>query len=161
MAGDTQHGALNMEAYINKLMAGLVQLGTFPNLSTALNWIPCDIVARNIVHESLRNIHQGSRLRAINLVNSQAMTWQEFTAHLAQSTIFGNRTPKIVRFTEWRKELAANRAQNALGPLMAYFSDGVPSDDPVECTNLAVACPSMSRDLIDKYLQYMVRQGYI
>jgi thioester reductase-like protein len=161
MAGDTVNGAVNMEAYINKLMAGLVQLGTFPNLSSTLNWIPCDIVAKNVIQQSLQNIHQGNRLRAINLVNSSAMKWQELTTYLAQSSIFGNRKPKIVRFSEWREELEANRAHNALGPLMAYFSEGVPSDDPVECTNLAVACPSMSRDLIEKYLQYMARHGYI
>jgi fatty acid CoA ligase FadD9 len=161
ISGDTVNGAVNMEAYINKLMAGLVQLGTFPNLSSTLNWIPCDIVAKNVIQQSLQNIHQGNRLRAINLVNSSVMKWQELTTYLAQSSIFGNRKPKIVRFSEWREELEANRAHNALGPLMAYFSEGVPSDDPVECTNLAVACPSMSRDLIEKYLQYMARHGYI
>ncbi len=161
ISGDTVHGALNMEAYINKLMAGLVQLGSFPNLSSALNWIPVDIVAKNIVLQSLKDIHQGTRLHVINLVNNSAMSWQDLITYITQSTIFGNRPHKIVRFTEWRKELEANAKNNALAPLMAYFSDGVPSDDPVECTNLAVACPSMSRDLIDKYLQYMKRHGYL
>lgn len=160
ISGDTVNGALNMEAYINKLMAGLVQLGVFPNLSSSLNWIPVDIVAKNIILQSLQSIHQGTRLLLMNLVNNSAMSWQEFITYVTQSTVFGNRVPKIVRFSEWRKELEASAA-NALAPLMAYFSEGVPADDPVECTNLAVACPSMSRDLIEKYLQYMTRHGYI
>ena len=91
ISGDTMNGAVNMEAYINKLMAGLVQLGTFPNLSSTLNWIPVDIVVKNVIQMCLQNIFPPNRLLIANLVNSASMSWQEFVTHLTHTTIFGNK----------------------------------------------------------------------
>ena len=68
ITGHSQTGASNKEAFINRLLCGMVQMGSYPEISGPFDVTPVDWVARAIVTISLESKSLG---KAFNLINPQ------------------------------------------------------------------------------------------
>jgi len=55
--GDSKNGACNIEAYIHKLICGIIQMKEYPSVKVGFDWAPVDFVAKALVHISLYSSH--------------------------------------------------------------------------------------------------------
>jgi thioester reductase-like protein len=128
ICGSSESGAFNKEAYIHKLILGLIELKSFPSIATReikFDWNPVNVVAEAIVALSLANsqysffhlnhplgIDSGNMLTLVNRVRSYEN---------ARYTIDES------KFDDWRKKLSQS-PNCSLYPLFSYFNHGFPRE---------------------------------
>lgn len=138
IVGHSQTGHFNIDAFIHKIICGIVQNGAYPvsaKWPMRFDWVPVDYCAKAISHIS----KTGGSLRAPRRYN--------LCHHYSHYSITMSRLANFIKsfgyplvekkFRIWRRELYAdmdkNPGANVLEPLRSNFEDGLPSDARIEC----------------------------
>lgn len=171
--GHSQTGASNTQDFVSRFIKGLIQLGSAPRLELQMNLTPVDYVSQAIVHLSNQSTARG---KAFHLSNPYMLSLKQLVAQM-QSRGYALQT---LSYDEWYTALAELEMfeENALSPFATSLelkNDGklphaleVLSLGRVDCqsaiaelSHATIHCPSLNTSLIDTYLSYFSRSGFL
>jgi thioester reductase-like protein len=172
ITGDSRTGAWNRDDFTCKMIKTWVGLGTAPEVETTMNMVPVDYVSRAIVHLSLQ---EGSLGKRFHLANPHPVSLDDLAAWIEA---FGYPL-KRVPYNRWRADLldpTKGLRQDALYSIAPLLSMSAAADGPAlvgkvpefDCTNTTealsgtgISCPPVDGELMDHYLVYLVRRGFL
>jgi len=174
--GHSQTGINNTEDFSSRLIKGCIQMGSFPELiGKKEEFIPVDFATRAIIHLSSKKESLG---KAFHIVPTQPIDFVELFELLSSYGYLLKKLP----FSQWQDELARhtrNSQDNALYPLSPLFTEKVYKDQLTltelyqntpyfDCQNTLngladtdIICPPMDAKLLDTYLSYFIRSGFL
>jgi thioester reductase-like protein len=172
ISGHSKTGAANIEAYINKLMCGIIKLGFYPVSRTSRyqkDWAPVDYVAGSMVHIARRGPVYG-----IFHMNHPYSIYSFSMERLAKAMRSFGYPVEPLSYNKWRRKLYKDMEReddpNPLKPLRSYFDGNLQHDLCFECKNTQMSlkndtdspkCPFITDEIVHRYLQYWIRQGVI
>ncbi|HEY9649207.1 MAG TPA: amino acid adenylation domain-containing protein, partial [Coleofasciculaceae cyanobacterium] len=119
ITGHSQTGASQTNDLICRMIKGLTQLSTAPNLDWQLSLTPVDYVSRAIVHLSRKSASLG---KAFHLVSPYAVPFHELVNELRAIGY----SIQWTDYQQWQTQLlqvASSQVENALSPLMFLFTE--------------------------------------
>ncbi|GAA6615351.1 amino acid adenylation domain-containing protein [Scytonema sp. NUACC26] len=165
VSGHSQTGTCNTDDLMSRTIKGCLQLGSVPSLNMMVDMTPVDYASKCIVHLSMQKKLLGE---TFHVVNPQPAHWSNVMTWLCS---FGY-SLEVIPYKQWRAALlksAEHSTENALYPLISFFGEES-SDNLVEfdCQNTldglagtSIDCPSVSAELLNTYLSYYVRSGFL
>jgi thioester reductase-like protein len=172
ITGDSRTGAWNKDDFTSKMIKTWAGLGTAPEVYTKMNLVPVDYVSRAIVSLSLRDESLGKRFHLANphpVGADDLVSWIE---------AFGYPIKRIP-YDRWRADLlnpTKGLRQDALYSMAPLLSLSAAADGPAlvgkvpefDCRNTnealsgtEISCPQVDGELIENYLVYLVRSGFL
>ena len=165
ISGDSVHGSCNSEAYIHRLISGIIQLRAYPDSNPIIELIPVDYVAKSIVLISSQSKSQG---KSFNITNPSA--WDQTNPlHINSLRYLATAIEKTleirlscVPFDQWKTILFNQPSSNPLTALASYFLVGMPHSYPVIHNNTTDAlaghnleCPPQSELYVSKIIHFL------
>ncbi|KAM3090806.1 amino acid adenylation domain-containing protein [Phormidesmis sp. 146-12] len=166
IVGHQQTGVSKTDDLVSRLIKGLIQLGSAPDIDLQMNLTPVDYVSRAIVHLS----HQPHRLgQAFHLVNPHTLSLRQLVNYM--QTI--GYPIQFVPCAQWQSTLSTLTAENALSPLRSLFAQDCLSSletlalKKVDCRNViagltdtSLKCLAIAPSL-DTYFSYFTETGFL
>jgi thioester reductase-like protein len=171
LTGAQDTGACATDTFINHLIRGWIQLGAAMRYDFRLELVPVDHCARAVAHIAL----SGAAPATYHIPGAHSVDMDEIVDHI----IALGYPLRLLPYDRWREELVAavERGQdNELAPYVPLFGPDRPAEEiglagshPVfDASRLATALAGtgitprpVDRDLMDVYLRYFVRIGYL
>jgi thioester reductase-like protein len=172
ITGHSRTGAWNEDDFTCKMIKTWAGLGTAPEIDTKMNLVPVDYVSRAIVSLSLRDESLGKRF---HLANPHPVGADDLAAWIEA---FGYPIKRIP-YDRWRADLlnpTKGLRQDALYSMAPLLSMSAAEDGPTlvgkvpefDCRNTrealsgtGVSCPRVDGGLMENYLVYLVRSGFL
>jgi len=172
ITGDSRTGAWNKDDFTCKMIKTWVSFGNVPDVNTEMNLVPVDHVSRAIVRLSLQEESLGRRF---HLANSHLVKVDDLVAWIEA---FGYPI-KRVPYDKWRADLLKPTKvlrQDALYSLAPLLSMGAAADGPTlvgrvpefdyqntteALSGTGISCPRVDGELMESYLTYLVRTGFL
>jgi len=160
VSGDSQTGASNQEAFVNRLILGCMQLKAFPAVPehTGFDWAPVDYVADAISYITI-NSGQTSGYRVFHTDNPLALASLTLD-RLGQAMKLELPGVKMLSYNEWVVALRA-APTNALNPLVHYFDQAFPKSTRYVCDNTlralessGISCSVLTEEVLRKYVKF-------
>jgi amino acid adenylation domain-containing protein/thioester reductase-like protein len=170
ITGHSQTGASQSNDLICRLMKGLTQLGSAPDLDLKMSWTPVDYVSRAIVHLSRQRASQG---KAFHLVTPHTLPLGQLVNELQA---FGY-SIQWTDYKQWQAQLvkvASSQVENALSPLLflltqwnsgsehSYLETAALVSQAFDCRNTLaglsgsdIVCPHVDAKLLRTYFSYL------
>ncbi|NER49424.1 MAG: phenylalanine racemase, partial [Symploca sp. SIO1A3] len=170
----SQTGASSVDDLIARLIKGLIQLGSAPDLDLKLSLTPVDYVSRAIVHLSQQPTSLG---KAFHLVSPHALHFRELVKSIQDFGYFIQWSD----YDQWQAKLlkvASAQADNALSPLLFLFTDWVTGNERPYLETAALVsqafdyqntlagiagtntvCPAVDTSLLQTYFAYLLKRG--
>ena len=174
ITGHSQSGASSVDDLIARLIKGLIQLGSAPDLDLKLSLTPVDYVSRAIVHLAQQPVSLG---KAFHLVSPHALHFRELVKSIQE---FGYLL-QWNDYDQWQAKLlkeASAQADNALSPLLFLFTDWVTGNERPYLETAAlvsqafdyqntlagiagtdIVCPAVDASLLPTYFAYLFKEG--
>ncbi|MBG6064672.1 type I polyketide synthase [Micromonospora ureilytica] len=164
--GDSRTGASLTTHFTTRVMKGCVQLGMAPDIDIKVEMTPVDYVASALVHISRHGPALGG---TYHLVSPHKLLFADVVRALRRHG-FG---VEVVPVEEWWQALKASYAvgTNELHPVMPVVEEFVVGGEEAvhyavdnteeQLRGTDVRCPPLDDDLLDTYLRWMVRTGYL
>jgi thioester reductase-like protein len=178
ITGDGHTGASNSEDLLSAMIRGCVAMGSAPNLDWSLDCCTVDYVADSMVALACKTTESW---RVIHLSNPAPRRWQEFVLWM---NLYGYPI-KLLPYRDWLAQLriAASRPAHPLYLLRSFFLTRPATTtgnltlpelfedhnrSAVSSTNsqdllsrLAIDCPSLDAELLDRYFANYIRSGFL
>ncbi len=171
VSGHSETGVFNANDFLYKLIIGCIQLGSVPDRNMIENIVPVDYMSNAIAHLSRQ---KESLNKVFHLVNPQPL----FSTMLIESIRSFGYPLKQIPYEQWQAELikiAGSLPEHPLYPLVPFFparnSEENTSNSAVlkfDCQNTldglagtSIVCPPVGDRLLNTYLSYLVRSGYL
>ncbi|NET57509.1 MAG: amino acid adenylation domain-containing protein [Symploca sp. SIO2E6] len=170
ITGHSQSGASSADDLIARLIKGLIQLGSAPDLDMKLSLTPVDYVSRAIVHLSQQPASMG---KAFHLVSPHALHFRQ----LVQAIQALGYLIQWCDYDQWQTKLlkvASAKADHALSPLLFLFTEWVTGNERPYLETAAlvsqafdyqntlaglvgtnIVCPAIDASLLQAYLAYL------
>ncbi|MFE2559584.1 thioester reductase domain-containing protein [Streptomyces sp. NPDC059352] len=165
VCGDRVRGACQTRDFIWLSLKGLLETRAVPeSLAGVIHMVPVDYVSGAITALSTREDTAG---RTFHLYNRQNQTFTEFVGHLRS---FGYELPEL-DWPSWSARVRSDK-KNAVAPLLDSFEgmnagNGTSTYPPIDVSDTEYAlrdtgieCPSIDRELFEKYVDFFVNAGY-
>lgn len=174
LTGHSQTGVANTSDLMCRLIKGIIQLGSAPDLIHSVNMTPIDYASKAIVHLSLQADLLG---QAFHIVNPQTLYWNEMVELIEKSGY----PMRLLPYDEWQSELfnACNAQDNALTPMrslfaerfrnqMTYLESFLMTSRSFDCENTlkglkgtSITCPPVDAKLLQTYLSFFNNSGFL
>ena len=177
ITGDGHTGASNSDDLLSAMIRGCVEMGSAPDLDWSLDCCTVDYVADCMVTLA-RNTAEAWRV--IHLINPKGRRWQELVLWM---NLYGYPI-KLLPYREWLAQLrtAASRPAHPLYRLRSFFlarpatkgnltlpelyedqnrNDVSSSYSQDLLAGLAIDCPSLDAELLDRYFAAFIRCGVL
>lgn len=177
ITGDGHTGASNSDDLLSAMIRGCIEMGSAPNLNWSLDCCTVDYVAESMVKLVCSTTEAW---RVIHLINHKPRQWQEFVLWM---NLYGYPI-KLLPYSEWLAQLrtAASRPAHPLYRLRSFFlarpatkgnltlpelyedqnRNDVSSANSLELlSGLAIDCPSLDAELLDRYFAAYIRCGVL
>jgi thioester reductase-like protein len=178
ITGDGRTGVSNSDDLLSAMIRGCVEMGSAPNLHWSLDCCTVEYVADSIVALA-RNATESWRV--IHLDNPAPRRWQEFVLWM---NLYGYPI-KLLPYRDWLAQLrtAASRPAHPLYRLRSFFltrpatttgnltlpelfedhnrSEVSSADSQDLLSSLAIDCPSLDAELLDRYFASYIRCGVL
>jgi amino acid adenylation domain-containing protein/thioester reductase-like protein len=175
ISGDSRTGASHVDDMVCRLMKGIIQLGSAPNLDLEMSLTPVDYVSQAIVHLSQQSASFG---KTFHLVNAHPFPLRQMVHELRA---FGYPI-QLTDYQSWQAQLieVASSQENALSPLLFLFTQWVSENQqsyletsslvhrPYDCQNTltglagsSIACSAIDGRLIAAYLSGLTQSGFL
>jgi len=177
VVGDSRSGASNESDIVSRMLKACIDMRLAPDLDLVLDYCPVDFVARATVALA-RPPHAG--LRAFHLLNPGPVRWTELVLWL---NLYGYEL-RLAPHAQWLARLAERirEPRHPLRPLRNFFLDRRDDLDgltlfetyedgratrPCDRATLrrlgasGLACPPLSADLIERYVETMIASGFL
>lgn len=172
LTGHTQTGVFNQSSFTARMIAGCIQLGSFPDRNTNVDITPIDYGIQAIVHLSRQ---QKSFNKTFHLVNPQPIHW-EALFKLVQNQ--GYSLTKL-SYRQWHSNLLeqlTHSPSHVLSPFLSFLSSTETQPSIFERLNLSkidcqnalagladtsIECPSVNKKLLNTYFSYFIHSGFV
>jgi thioester reductase-like protein len=172
ITGDSRTGAWNKDDFTCKMIKTWVGFGNVPDVNTEMNMVPVDHVSRAIVRLSLQ---EGSLGKRFHLANSHPVKVDDLVAWIEA---FGYPIERVP-YDRWRADLlnpTKGLQQDALYSMAPLLSMSAAADGPTlvgkvpefDCRNTTealsgtgISCPRVDGELMESYLTYLVKTGFL
>jgi amino acid adenylation domain-containing protein/thioester reductase-like protein len=177
VSGDLRTGAWNLESATCALIKVMVDSGAAPDIDLALDFVPVDLLAEQIVHIALT---RRTATRTYHLANPQPAGLRDMTGRLRAH---GYRLEDLP-FTEWTRrvvQFCRDNPDHPFAPFVPLWTDRSPRSGLVlkemffaphfprftrDNAEAALAgatsrMPAVDADLLDHYLRFFQRSGYL
>lgn len=170
IAGHSKTGHFNLEAFVNKYICGMIQLGYHPyskKYNMGFDVVPVDQVAQMIVYLSRYCVH--SIYHVNHFYGTHALSMDQLI-YFVNSLGYDVRNEK---YCDWKQRLFASfeTTDNVLKPLKGYFLDGYPSESNADCRNsisllrenkeIFERIRPIQKNIVQAWLGYAARHQYI
>ncbi len=170
--GHSQTGFSNTEDLIGRLVKGLIQLGSAPEISLPMHLAPVDYVSKAIVELASQQAAWG---KAFHFSNSHPLSLLELVDYIKSLHYEINYT----NYDRWLNQLLELNASqdNVLKPLMPLFTNPSAGSSRyldvltlanVSCQNVttglagtSISCPVLDREMLNTYFTYFVQSGFL
>ncbi len=170
ITGHSQTGAFQTDDLIGRLIKGLTQLGSAPDLDLKMSLTPVDYISQAIIHLS----HQPASLgKAFHLVSPHVLPFHQLVKEI-QALGY---SIKWTDYDQWQAQLlnvASSQTENALSPLLFLFTEWSSENQlpyletaalvsqAFDCQNTlaglagtALTCPPVDTRLLRTYFSYL------
>jgi thioester reductase-like protein len=176
ISGHSQSGASQTNDTICRLIKGLIQMGSAPDIDIDLSLTPVDYVSRAIVHLSRQAESFG---KAFHLATPHALPWQKLVSEIKN---FGYAI-EITSYKQWQKQLfevTNSQTDNALSPLLFLFTEWSAQNQhsylettalvsrPFDCSNTlsgltgtSITYPTVDSHTFCAYFSYLIQSGFL
>ncbi|MFY1616142.1 thioester reductase domain-containing protein [Micromonospora sp. WMMD736] len=164
--GDSRTGASLTTHFTTRVMKGCVQLGLAPDIDIKVEMTPVDYVASALVHISRYGPALGGTYHLVS-------PYKALFADVVRALRRHGFPVEVVPVEEWWQALKATYAvgTNELHPVMPVVQEFVVGGEEAvhyavdnteeQLRGTDVRCPPLDDDLLDIYLRWMVRTGYL
>ena len=177
LMGHSKTGHTYTDHYLFRLIKWCLYSTHFPNLvSQKLELIPVDYASKTIVHLSKQKQSLGNPFHIVP-IHSQNITFIDLFNLISSYYYQLNKVP----YQQWIDEIihdSINNQNNPLFPLLGLLTEKVDGDltimesyqntPDLDCqntlnglANTSINCPPMNAQLIDTYLSYLIKIGFI
>jgi thioester reductase-like protein/FkbH-like protein len=164
--GHSQTGVSNTHDLLHRMISGGIRWGYMPDMDIALNLSPIDYVSGAIVQISRQPSALG---KTFHLVNANTVNVGQLLDWIESSGYSFSRLP----YSEWREKLlqvSERDPDNPIYPLVPFFAERESENDFRKAffdaknvgealVDSSIKCPRITRELVQRYLTYMVRAG--
>jgi thioester reductase-like protein len=177
VTGDQQTGACNTETAICSLFHTIAETGLAPDIPLPMNFVPADYLAAAIVHIAT---HHPTTDRTYHLINPSPAGLADMLDRMGAA---GHKITTLP-YHQWVNELLRHVAANPTSPTAPfvslcvdrgnkssitvkemYFEGTFPRLDRAnverDLTGSGLVCPPVDTALLDRYLEYFYRTGYL
>eukprot|EP01102_Stenamoeba_stenopodia_P018868 TRINITY_DN6998_c0_g2_i1.p1 TRINITY_DN6998_c0_g2~~TRINITY_DN6998_c0_g2_i1.p1 ORF type:complete len:806 (+),score=186.18 TRINITY_DN6998_c0_g2_i1:350-2419(+) len=159
IAGDSGEGCVNTTDFLNKFIAGIVQLGYAPLLQTVFDMIPVDFVSKAILCICDDRNSIGKNFHIFDRENTVYRLVDFLTSSVRDRQLQIIKLP----YSEWRAKVLEAGEKNVLYPLKSYLSPfGFPSLPDFGNTNTKNALskkrlvpPVLSGEMVKRWINFM------
>lgn len=165
--GHSVTGYSNTQDLICRMLKQVVQMGSAPTLTGAVDMTPVDFVSRALVQLSLQEDSFG---RVFHLINPELLSWQQIFEDI-QALGYSIEPMSCVQWRQRLLAIAQSDPQQALHPLLDLFSAAIPfelEEPHYDCQNVleglgktSTAFSSVGREALANYFSYFTRVGYV
>ncbi|MGC4852833.1 thioester reductase domain-containing protein [Micromonospora sp. DT4] len=164
--GDSRTGASLTTHFTTRVMKGCVQLGLAPDIDIKVEMTPVDYVVSALVHISRYGPALGGTYHLVS-------PYKALFADVVRALRRHGFAVEVVPVEEWWQALKATYAvgANELHPIMPVVQEFVVGGEEAvhyavgnteeQLRGTEVRCPPLDDDLLDTYLRWMVRTGYL
>ena len=176
ISGDSKTGICNTHDFINLMIKGCLQMGSFPDVDYMLDMSPVDYVSKSVVYLSRQEISVG---KAFHLQHPQPASLKSLVDWVRS---FGF-SLKMIPYEEWQAELINNvtSPDNPLYTLRPFLLERW-SDEQITIPDLylqarrpiisceetlaalkgsSIVCPPIDSQLLMTYTSYLVQTGFL
>jgi thioester reductase-like protein len=176
ISGDSQTGICNTHDFINLMIKGCLQMGSFPDVDYMLDMSPVDYVSKSVVYLSRQETSVG---KAFHLQHPQPASLKSLVDWVRS---FGF-SLKMIPYQEWQAELINNvtSQDNPLYTLRPFLLERW-SDEQITIPDLylqarrpiisceetlkalkgsSIVCPPIDSQLLMTYTSYLVQTGFL
>ena len=176
ISGDSQTGICNTHDFINLMIKGCLQMGSFPDVDYMLDMSPVDYVSKSVVYLSRQETSVG---KAFHLQHPQPASLKSLVDWVRS---FGF-SLKMIPYEEWQAELINNvtSQDNPLYTLRPFLLERW-SDEQITIPDLylqarrpiisceatlaalkgsSIVCPTIDSQLLMTYTSYLVQTGFL
>ncbi|QIR36238.1 amino acid adenylation domain-containing protein [Tolypothrix sp. PCC 7910] len=175
ISGHSQTGANNTNDLMSRIIKGMIQLGSAPDLDQWVNLTPIDYASKAIVHLSRQKDSFG---KAFHIVNPQPLSWKQLVNEISS---FGY-SIKLLPHEQWQAELLLleNSNENVLNPIKSLFTDKhyhnqmtyletfLMTSQAFDYQNTAnglkgtsITCPPVDSKLLNAYILYFIQSSFL
>ena len=170
ITGDSRSGVANLDDMLYLVLKGCIQVEAFPDIVWNIDMAPVDWVANVITTIcSSPTLYQPGKAYHIMSKNFVPLT------ELFEWFVTRGFALKKLSYKDWRSLLMADREaamSNAVYTLLPLLDEASDADaivmPKVDCTNVdtamsasGVRCPDISHELLEIYLQYFIKSGFL
>ncbi|MGK7876876.1 MAG: amino acid adenylation domain-containing protein [Xenococcaceae cyanobacterium] len=176
ITGHSQTGAAQTNDLVCRLIKGLIQLSSAPDLDLEMSLTPVDYVSRAIIDLSRQPASLG---KAFHLVSPHPVTFYRLVNGIRALGY----SIQLTDYDQWQAQLlkaASSQAENALSPLLFLFTEWVSENQlsyletsalvsrPFDCRNTlaglagtSIACPPIDHKLLRAYFSYFIQSNFL
>ncbi|MCF2146809.1 amino acid adenylation domain-containing protein [Desmonostoc muscorum LEGE 12446] len=175
ISGHSQTGTYHINDLIARIIKGMIQLGTAPDLDQSINITPIDYASKAIVHLSRQRESLG---KAFHIVNPHPLPWKKLVSEIRS---FGY-SIQLQPNEKWQTELLQLdiSQENVLNPIkslftekssqthMTYFEAFLLTAQAFDYQNTlnglretSIVCPPANTKLLSTYLSYFIQCGFL
>ncbi|MDT0346928.1 type I polyketide synthase [Streptomyces litchfieldiae] len=167
VTGDTEAGVCLTNSFTCAVIKGCAEMGTAPYLDMLVEMIPADYAVRALVHISRTTQGFGD---SFHLVNPARMSFNDMIGHMRRRGWPIEQIPGEDFVTKLRDDIGNGRDNplHVLIDTMAHIVRAGEDSMSYGVDELAAAldgsrivCPPLDGDLLDIYLDWMVRTGFL
>jgi len=176
ISGDSKTGICNTHDFINLMVKGCLQMGSFPDVDYMLDMSPVDYVSQAVVYLSRQQTSLG---KAFHLQHPQPVALRSLVDWMSS---FGLAV-KLIPYEKWQAELISNAisVENPLYTLRPFLLERW-SDRQLTIPDLylqahrpvisceetlkalagsSIVCPPLDIQLLLTYTSYLVKSGFL
>ncbi|BAY26129.1 amino acid adenylation domain protein [Calothrix sp. NIES-2100] len=175
LSGHSQTGAYHTNDLMGRIIKGMIQLGTAPNLDKWVNITPIDYASKAIVHLSRQRESLG---RAFHIVNSHPLSWKQLVSEIRNLGY----SIQVMPYEQWQAELLKleKSQENVLTPIrslfteknaqtkMTYLETFLLTSQAFDCENTlngligtSIVCPHVDSTVMNAYFSYFIQSGFL
>ncbi len=174
LTGHSKTGVSQTNDLMCRIIKGIIQLKSAPNLEQWVNLIPVDYASQAIVNLSRQN--KSLRI-AFHIVNPQSLPWNELVDKISS---FGYPI-QLLSHEQWKQKLSEidNSQDNPLIPMQSLLSQESENrmtyletflstarafdyqNTLTGLTKTSIVCPFVDTDLLNIYFSYFLQSGFL
>jgi amino acid adenylation domain-containing protein/thioester reductase-like protein len=171
LTGHSQTGVVQTNDLMCRIIKGMIQLESAPNLNQWVNMTPVDYASKAIIYLSRQPSLIGKNF---HIVNPHTLLWSKLINEIRS---FGYPI-QLISHEEWQTDLLQEK-DNALTPLlplfikddeasMTYLENFLLASQAFDCQDTleglaetSIVCPPVDNRLFNTYFAYFIRSGFL
>lgn len=170
ISGNSKTGHCNYEAFIHKLICGIVKMKAFPSSNALFHLVPVDFLKHLIFFSQHMETCQG---KVFHVTSPQFISFKQICQWIQSSLPNSSKLFEQIQFPLWKARIENSKSEeeNPLFPLQSYFDSGrIPGDRLVSSlefmfflqTSFSInEIPQITEQTIHLYLDYFKKKSLI
>ncbi|MFK0730118.1 MAG: amino acid adenylation domain-containing protein [Gloeotrichia echinulata GP01] len=175
ISGHSQTGVSQTNDLMCRIIKGMIQIKSAPDLDQWVNLTPIDYASQAIFHLSQQPESIG---KVFHIVNPDPLPWSQLVSNIRS---FGYPI-QLLPHQDWQTQLLKldNSSGNALNPILSLFTETnspsqmtylekfLVSAQAFDCQNTlnglastSIVCPSLNAKLMNVYFYYLMESGFL